>query len=276
MNIAIIGCGYVGTELARLLSEHGNIVTCTTRSRKKLTSLQEVAQKTAVCKGADEKEIALIAKDQDAIVITVSADSLDDYKNTYLRTAQSLRHHALSRKTPKTLIYTSSTAVYGDHNGLWVDENSPLLADSDPTKVLIETEETFLSLAKLGWRVCILRLAEIYGPGRDLATKVRDLQGHVIPGKGDTYTNMIHLDDIVNAIHYTLVHSLEGVYNLADDDHPLRKELFDKLCDQLKINRIIWDSYLPKISRGNKRVSNHKIKAAGYVFKHPHRVLISS
>lgn len=272
-HIAVIGCGYVGTELARLLSKKGHVVTCSTRSKKKFADLREVAQKTAICKGSDEKEISLLMKDQDVIIVTVGADSIDDYKNTYLRTAQSIRHAALARKTPKTLIYTSSTSVYGEHHGFWVDENSPTLAEAEHMKILLETEQTYLSLAELGWKVCIFRLAEIYGPDRTLASKVEDLQGHTLPEKGNTFTNMVHRDDIVKAIDYALNHHLEGIYNLADDDHPLRKELFDKLTKHFKLKPIDWDHHQLKLSRGNKRVSNHKIKAAGFVFNHPHRIL---
>ncbi|HSW73503.1 MAG TPA: SDR family oxidoreductase [Chlamydiales bacterium] len=273
-QIAIIGCGYVGTELAKQLGKKGFFVTCTTRNKKKLSSLNKVAQHSAICRGSDEKEVAQIIKDQDVIVVTVSADSMDAYKDTYLRTAQTLRHFALEKKKPKTLIYTSSTAVYGDQNGYWVDENSPLSSDSDPIKVLIETEDTFLSLAKLGWKVCVLRLGEIYGPKRDLVRKVKDLQDHVVPGKGDTYTNMVHLQDIVGAADYAITHSLEGVYNLADDDHPIRKDLFEKVAEAHRLKKPVWDPHLTmKLTRGNKRVSNHKIKSAGYVLKYPHRVL---
>jgi nucleoside-diphosphate-sugar epimerase len=273
-HIAIIGCGYVGAELAKVLGEKGHAVTCTTRNKKKLPSLHKIAQRAVVCKGSDEKELQLIVKDQDIIIVTVSADSIDDYKNTYLRTAQSLRHIALTKKSPKTLIYTSSTAVYGENHGYWVDENSPLLAESEPAKILIETEETFLSLAKLGWKVCIFRLAEIYGPERTLVNKLKDLEGHVMPGKGENFTNMIHLDDIVSATDYALTHSLEGIYNLVDDDHPERRQLFDKVADKHRVEHLEWDPEMSsKMNRGNKRVSNHKIKAAGFAFKHPHRVI---
>lgn len=273
-QVAIIGCGYVGTELAKQLGKNGYFVTCTTRNKKKLPTLNKVAQHSAICRGSDEKEVSHIIKDQDVIVITVSADSMDAYKDTYLRTAQTLRHIALDKKKPKTLLYTSSTAVYGDQNGYWVDENSPLSPDSDAIKVLIEAEENYQSLADLGWKVCIFRLGEIYGPKRDLVKKVKELQDHVVPGKGDTYTNMVHLHDIVGACEYAINHQLEGIYNLVDDDHPIRKELFENVAMTHKLKPPAWDSKLTmKLTRGNKRVSNHKIKSAGYVLQHPHRVL---
>ncbi len=275
-HIAIIGCGYLGKELAEALTKKGYFVTCTTRNKKKIADLNKVAQRTVVCKGSDEKELSLIIKDQDIVIVTVSAQSKDDYKNTYLRTAQTIRHLALNKKAPKTLLYTSSTAVYGEQHGFWVDENSELLADSEPDKTLIETEEVYLSLLKLGWKVCLFRLAEIYGPGRDLVKKVKALQDHELPGKGEFFTNMIHVKDIVGALNYAINHSLEGVYNLSDDDHPTRRELYDIVADKAHFKKPVWNPHLTmKINRGNKRVSNHKIKSAGYVFLHPHRIIIS-
>jgi len=272
-NCAIIGCGYVGKALAKFWTSLGFVATCTTRKNKNLSNLKAITQKTMLLQGSDEAEIKLVLEQNDVIVVTVAADTIQDYKDAYLRTAQSIRHKAAEIRTPKILIYTSSASVYGDHQGKWVDEKSPLLAESEQAKILEETEKVYLSLAQLGWRVVILRLGEIYGPNRDLATKVQHFQGKVLPGKGSHFTNMIHLEDIIQGIHYSYQHNLQGIYNLADDDHPTRKEFYDKICDHLGLSRVLWDANLARLSRGNKRISNHKIKAAGYEFIHPHRVL---
>ncbi len=273
MNIVIIGCGYVGSKLADLLQKHHYVVTCTTRSRKKIATLKQIAQKVAVCKGSNEKELFELIERSDGVILTLAADSFEEYKETYLRTAQSIRHIALKLKRPKTLIYTGSTAVYGEHQGHWVNEESDLLTTSEPGKILLLTENTYLSLKSLGWKICIFRLAEIYGPGRSLDTHIRSLDGHVMAGRGDTFTNLIHVDDVVGAIFYALQYHLEGIYNLADDDHPLRKDLYDQLCEKYQLPTITWDHHLLKVSRGNKRVSNHKIKATGYSLTYPHHIL---
>jgi len=273
MNITIIGCGYIGKELAKLWSHKGHVVTCTTRSPKNLPVLDKFCQKSIVIKASDENEMELLIEQNDLIVVTVASSSLEDYKNTYLKAASSIRHAALKFHTPKILFYTNSSSVYGEHKGRFVDENSSLLSTSEQGKILIETEKTFLSLQELGWKICIFRLSEIYGPGRDFETRMKKLQGHVIPGTGLTYTNMIHREDIVGALNYALNHKLEGIYNLADDDHPLRKEFYNYLCDQLKLDHVTWDANLKRIHPGNKRISNHKMKAAGYKFQFPNREL---
>lgn len=273
MNIAILGSGYVGKALAQLWSSMNYFVTCTTRSPKNIADLRGIAQKVLVLETAEEKDLQVLLENNQVIVVTLAPDTIEDYKNTYLRTAQSIRHLAVQRSSPKTLLYTSSSAVYGDHQGKWVDEESALLADSEQGRILIETEKAYLSLKNLGWKVAVFRLAEIYGPQKDLASQVRFLQKRVLPGKGDHFTNMIHLEDIIGAIHYVFRHEMEGIFNLADDDHPWKKDFYNNICDQLGIPRILWDPQLGRLNRGNKRVSNHKIKAAGYQFIHPHRVL---
>ncbi|MBI5273409.1 MAG: SDR family oxidoreductase [Chlamydiia bacterium] len=273
MNIAIIGCGYIGSETAALWKNQGHFVTATTRRSERLNDLSKCAQKTAILKGDDPELLAPLIANHEAILVSIAADSPDQYESAYLHTAQTFRHLSLEMNMPRHLIYTSSTSVYGDQRGLWVDETSPL-SDQDPqTAILIETEKTYLSLAELGWNICILRLAEIYGPGRELSKRVRGLQDQALSGSGERYTNMIHKTDCALAIDYALKHDLEGIFNLADDDHPTRKELYDQIAHQFHYRTPTWDHHLPVMHSSNKRVSNHKIKAAGFSLRYPHRVL---
>ncbi len=274
MRIAILGCGYVGKALARFWSlKKEFVLTCTTRSKENIAPLQKITQRSFLLSGENQEEMLRLLQTNDIILVTVAADSVEDYKKTYLRTAQSIHYAASKLKEKKTLFYTSSASVYGDHQGKWVDETSSLLTASQEGKILVETEKEYLSLTSLGWKVTLFRLAEIYGPGRDLSQRVRHLQGRVLPGTGNYFTNMVHIEDIVGVIHHALTHHLEGLFNLADDDHPTRKEFYNKIADHLDLSRIVWDPQLTRLNRGNKKVSNHAIKSSGYTFIHPHRVL---
>jgi len=273
MNIAIIGCGYIGMEIASAWSKRGFHVTATTRSPERLADLAKVAQKSLILKGNSEDEFIPLIATNEALLITISADHREHYESAYLHTAQIFRHLALEMDAPRHLIYTSSTSIYGDHHGLWVDETSDLVAKNQQAKILIDAEKTYLSLEELGWHVCILRLAEIYGPGRELSKRVKQLEGHVLPGSGDHYTNMIHKEDCAVAIDYALRHQLEGVFNLSDDDHQARHELYDQVAQKFRYPKVKWDPTLTGLHSGNKRVSNHKIKSQGFTFRYPHRVL---
>lgn len=273
MNIAIIGCGYIGTEAALLWKKKNYRITGTVRHPEKVPSLAKAVQRCIILRGDDELELAPLIAENDVLLVTIAADSPEHYESAYLNTSLLFKKLALEMDMPRHLIYTSSTSVYGDHHGQWVDESSELKGGSEQAKILIEAEKNYLSLADIGWQVCSLRLSEIYGPSRELSSRVKNLENHTLPGLGDHYTNMIHKQDCVHAIDYALRHRLEGVYNLSDDVHPSRKELYDSISHKYHLPKVHWDPHHPTQRLGNKRVSNHKIKTEGFVFHHPHRLL---
>lgn len=273
MNIAIIGTDSIGRDIAALWTRKGHQVTITTRNPEKLKDLSTVAQKCVILKGTEPSELASIILNNEVILVTISGDIPDEYEETYLQLAHAIRRIALDNTPPRRLIYTSSTMVYGDHRGLWVDEGSKLKIKSDQGELLIETERTFLSLEELGWGVCVLRVAEIYGPWRELSERLRTLQGQTLPGSGKNFSNMVHCDDVVAAIDYILRRRLKGIYNISDDDHPTRKDLYAQITEALGLPPIQWAQNKDNWRGGNKRISNHKIKAKGFVFRYPHRVI---
>lgn len=273
MNIAIIGAGYIGSDIAALWSKKGHNVTVTTRDTEKLAGLSRLAQKCVILKDNDIGELTSLILNNDVILVTISSDIPDEFEETYLETAHAIRRIALDRTPPRRLIYTSSTTVYGDHRGLWVDEKSKLKLKSELGQIMIETERVFQSLEELGWHVCILRLSEIYGPWRELSERLRSLQGQTLPGSGKNFSNMVHRADVTAAIDYALRHRLVGIYNVADDDHPTRQDLYDQIAQKLGLPAIRWDQKAGSWRGGNKRISNHKIKAKGFTFHYPHRLI---
>ncbi len=273
MNIAIIGADYIGSDVAALWSKKGHNVTATTRHTENLADLSRFAQKCVILKDNDISELASLILNNDIILVTISSDMPDEFEETYLETAQAIRRIALDRTPPRRLIYTSNTSIYGDYRGLWVDEKSKLKLKSEQGQTMIETEHMFLSLEDLGWHVCVLRLAEIYGPWRELSERLRALQGKTLPGSGKNFSNMVHRSDVTAAIDYALRRRLAGIYNVADDDHPTRQDLYDQIAKKLGLPAIRWDQKAGSWRGGNKRISNHKIKAKGFSFRYPHRLI---
>ena len=90
--------------------------------------------------------------------------------------------------------------------------------------------------------------------------------GTIRPGNGEEYGNWIHLDDITRAIAFVAEKQLEGIYNLGNDTPIKRKELLDKMCEKYNLPQIIWDGNLAEIRATNLRLSNQKIKDAGFTF----------
>lgn len=264
MDILILGCGYIGTDVGAIWKKKGHHVTVTIQKLDQVDSFFRSAQKTVILKGTDPDEFIPLITSADLILV----EELND-----LNTAKILRHLALETDLPRHLIFLSTIDVYGDHQGQWVDELSHLKASHEEAKQLIEIEKTYLSLQELGWPICILRLAEVYGPGRELSNRVKQIQGHTLPGFGNAIANMIHKQDCAEAIDYALRHHLEGVYNVSDDVHPTRKELFDLIADKFTLPSVRWDPTHSPLHLANKRISNKKIKSEGFALRHPIRVL---
>ena len=269
MKIAIIGCGYVGTAFARYCrQELGFVVTATTTTAEKVSTLNKVADRVVILKGSDKDSLYSVVQGQDAVLMCVGAWR-SDYRDTYLCTAENLV--AILRQTPgvKSLIYTSSCSVYGDHKGKVVKENNPIVPGDDKHQILAHTEEVLLSATSDNLRVCILRLAGIYGAGRELVKIYSRVPGKTLPGDGSEPSNWIHLDDIVGAIALACQQQLQGIYNLVNDAQLTRREVIDTVLAKQNLPPVIWDSSKSSPRSYNARLSNQKIKEVGYQLIHP-------
>lgn len=266
MKIGIIGCGYVGQAMALRWKQEGHTIAVTTRHPEKVPSLESLAHHVHVLK---EGTLNSFLSQQDAVLVSVAPSASSDYRSTYLNTAQQIKERVAQTPGLKQIIYTSSTSVYGDHQGAWVDENTLIVPAYESARILHETEQVLLGCASTHLKVCILRLGEIYGPGREIGERLRRMHSQLFAGTGESYTNLIHLTDIVEALHFTLKQRLEGVYNLCNDFHIPRRQFYEQLCQQAGIPSIQWDPTKTSQHAGNKRVSNQKIKSTGFVFSKP-------
>ncbi len=269
-KIAIIGCGYVGKAIANLWHPLGHNLTVTTTTPTKVPELEPIAARVMVTKTNNLDRLQEIVSDRDTIVLSVGFGKGNPYRETYLETAQNLvKVIQEATNKPKQLIYTSSYSVLGDNQGEWVDETVPPTPINENSEILCETEKVLLSAGNEELKVCILRLAGIYGPGRELIKIFKNWAGTTRPGKGERYSNWIHLDDIVGAIELVRSQQLQGIYHLACDRPLQTKELFDRLFATHQLPSITWDGSNPSKSNYNTRLSNQKIKAAGLKLIHP-------
>ncbi len=273
MNVAIIGCGYVGTAVARLWQKQGLNVTATTTKPERVPELNKVVTRTILAKGDDPAALQAVLKNQQVLLLSVGAPNAQAYELTYLNTAKTLAGLLPHYPQLQQLIYTSSYALYGNQRGNWVDEMLPLAPASHNAKILAETEQVLLGSAHQHLQVCIFRLAGIYGPGRELAKIFRRIAGTTQPGDGNNSSNWVHLDDIVGAVDFARQMHLQGVYNLVNDRPLPRRELIEYVCDRNNLAPVTWDSSQPSRRTYNAKVSNQKLKQAGYRFVHPEIVL---
>lgn len=269
MKVAIVGCGYVGTTVAKnLRTKSDYTVTATTTTRERVAQLEGIAHRVAVLKGNDKEAIAALLQDQDAVMLCVGAPNPDAYQETYLDTATTLVSVLKENPTVKQVIYTGTYSVYGDRQGAAVNEDSPVAPANRNSEILAETERVLLAASSPNLNVCILRLGGIYGPGRELVKIFGRWAGTTRPGRGEDATNWIHLDDIVGGLIFALEHRLQGVYNLVGDVSLSSSQLLDRIFEANNLPKASWDGS-PSVRPYNARVSNLKIKEAGYQFIHP-------
>jgi nucleoside-diphosphate-sugar epimerase len=261
----------VGKAAASYWHQQGHFVTGTTTREEKVSKLEKLTNQTVILTGDNLSAIESVMEHQDTILVSVAPISdrqvdAESYGKTYLPTAKNIVTALSNNQTVKQLIYISSCSVYGDKQGDWVDENSPLDTQSDYGQVLVEAEQILLGLERKDIKVCLLRLGGIYGPGRELDKRIGKLGGSTLPGTGENWTSWIHLDDIISAVEFVRQHRCQGIYNVVNDVKLTSRDLCNLICDRQQLERVSWDASKPPFSAVNARVDNSKIKQEGYQF----------
>jgi nucleoside-diphosphate-sugar epimerase len=146
----------------------------------------------------------------DHVLVSIPPDETGD---PVLREfATPLREHR-----PKT-VYLSSLGVYGDYAGGWVDEGSPCRPATRRSRQRLHAEQEWTRFAaKTGAPVAILRLAGIYGPGRNALETVKRGDARRIVKPGQVF-NRTHVFDIAQAIEAAFLRNAAGIFNVADDE----------------------------------------------------------
>lgn len=269
-DVAILGCGYVGTAVAQYWRGQAMAIAATTTRPERLAELGAIADRVLVMQGSDRSALSQLLQDGvHTLLVCLGPGRQGDYQATYLDTAQALLHYLDGNPGPRQIIFTSTCSVYGDYGGAWVTEADPPRPLTHNGETILATEQTLLSAATDRRHVCILRLGGIYGPGRELAKIYRNFAGTVRPGRGDQPTNWVHRQDIVGAIAFAQQQSLGGIYNLVQDEIPSRRELIDWVCRAHDLAPVTWDPSQPDGLSYSGRISNQKLKTAGYGFQQP-------
>ena len=165
--------------------------------------------------------------------------------------------------------YLSTTGVYGDRAGGWVDETAPLLPTGERGRRRVAAEAQWLELQRRhGSPVHIFRLAGIYGPGRSALDTVRSGHAQRVVKPGQVFSR-IHVADIARILRASIARPAPGaIYNVCDDDPAPPDEVIAFACDLLGVRPPppvpIEQAQLSEMARSfyadNKRVSNRRIK----------------
>lgn len=183
------------------------------------------------------------------------------------------RHgRAIAESGARWIGYLSSSGVYGDTGGAWVDEGSPIGTG----------RRTARAAADLAWQalhpaVRVFRLPGIYGPGRSPLDRVRGGQAHRIDLPGQVFSR-VHVDDIVGGVLASVDRGPAGVFNLADDRPASQNAVIEAACELLGVAPPpllpLEEAGLSAAARAfygeNRRVANGRAKRLlGWTPRHP-------
>ncbi len=271
MRVAIIGCGYVGSAVSRIWHQNEEIVTVTTTTSSKKDTLQAIASEVVVLTGNDLAGLKNLVADKDVVLLSVGAKQRtpETYRQAYLETASNVIAAIRATGNVKQLIYTGSYGILGSQKDTIIDETAIPNPRNEYGEILHKTEQVLLSVSPSEFKTCILRLSGIYGDGRELIKIFSRVAGTTRPGKGEDYTNWVHLDDIAGAIDFAKQKQLHGIYNLASEEVLTTKEFFDKLFEAHNLPTVTWDESEPSNRSYSMKLSSQKIKDAGYKFIYP-------
>ena len=208
----------------------------------------------------------------DYVFYTASASGQTEgaYRAAYVDGIRNLLASVLKQEQPvRRIFFTSSTSVYGQCDGEWIDETSPTEPTRFQGRVMLEAEGL---LRASPIPAVILRLAGIYGPGRTrLIDSVRD--GSLkIPQAGSVYTNRIHRDDAAGVLQYLMrMEEPENLYLGVDNAPCDLREIAQWLAQRLTTELQPTDSPeepgdRPRTSR---RCRNTRLRETGYAFVYP-------
>jgi nucleoside-diphosphate-sugar epimerase len=259
-RVLIAGCGYVGSAAAGLFAKEGWEVMGWTRSGRSAETPEKSAIRLSAVDITDLEVVRRNSLPADVVVHCASSGA-DSYRHVYRDGAANLAACFPNAR----LIFTSSTSVYPQSDGSSVTENSPAEAASENAEMLRQAEEIILDHDGI-----VLRVAGIYGPGRSFLLRSVMNGTTVISNR---LVNQVHRDDVASAISF-LARSRAidppRVFNVVDDTPAPRAEILDWLARRIGLPLpCSAGTATPKRGHSNKRVSNAKLRALGWVPAYP-------
>ena len=262
------GHGYSAQALERLLLPEGWTITGTTRSAEKAEAMR---QRGLTALNLPSPEIPDAVKKATHILVSAGPNAEGDpvltrYSDLIAAAAPSL----------EWVGYLSTTGVYGDHEGGWIDESTPLTPSTQRGQWRKAAEQAWMDIPNLPLH--IFRLAGIYGPGRGPFEKVRRGTARRIIKKGQVFSR-IHVDDIAQVVTASINRPNPGaIYNVCDDDPAPPQDVISHAARLLELPEppavAFETAEMTPMARSfyaeSKKVRNDKIKdELGVVLKYP-------
>jgi len=265
MRRLIIGCGYLGRRVAARWISGGDKVFALTRSEQNAAALRDLGVSPVLGDVTDAASLESLPE-CDTVLHAVGFDrsASASKREVYVNGLSNVLDRMAGRCG--RFIHISSTSVYGQQSGEWVDENSDADSETESGEICIAAERLVLdrfSGDATSGQGTVLRLSGIYGPDRLLSRIDALKNAQPLPGPEDGWLNLIHVDDAAETVVTCAeAKSLDAVY-VVSDDRPIRRgEYYRLLAKLVGAPAPIFDpGSVARHSRGiNKRCRNRKLR----------------
>ena len=237
----IFGCGYLGHRVAKRWTDRGETVHVVTRSVARAEEfLQSGLQPHIADITQPETLIGLPHATTVLFAVGLDRSTGDSIKNVYVHGLRHVLAALITEGCPvERFIYISSTGVYGQSAGEWVDEDSPCGPTREGGQACLAAEQLLVNHA-IGGKAVILRMAGIYGPNR--LPRKRDLQRQKPMLVADGYLNLIHVDDAADIVLAADAYAAESSrlpakFVVADGNPVKRRTYYTELARLLQLGK---------------------------------------
>ena len=274
-RVLIIGCGDVGQRAARVLGagQRARLLALTS-SVDRMSDLRAQGITPLLGNLDDARSLSRLAGLATRVLHLAPPPSTGPRAEKQDPRTRALVHALMRRSLPQTLVYGSTSGVYGDRQGQWVDESAALMPQTARAWRRVDAEASVRSLGRItGVRATVLRIPGIYAPDREGGTPLARLQRAtpVLRAEDDVYTNHIHADDLARACVRALWCARpQRVLNVCDDTQLKMGDYFDAAADLFalprppRVDRVEAGELLPAMALSfmseSRRLRNQRMK----------------
>jgi nucleoside-diphosphate-sugar epimerase len=259
VSTLIVGCGYLGTRVGRQLALRGERVWGTVRSPARADALAARGIEPVIGDVLDRSSLRAWPA-ADRVFYAVGRDRSADVtmRTVYVDGLSQVLGELRARGV--RLVYASTTGVYGQDDGGWVDEGAPTEPKHEAGQICLDAEGVARAWGeRTGSPVVVVRFAGLYGPHR-IPRRAAVERGESIAGAPSKFLNFIHVDDAASAAVAALDRGGAGRIYHASDGRPLtRLDAYTRLAERLNAPPPRFDA--AGGDRSNKRVANQRLRS---------------